>query len=81
MAIAESLGLNLEQIRNLVKCENCRQRRSAAGYKPQPKGRQQYMEQKKHSVAFDVKTYLNGKILDYKTAFTNACARGLQRFR
>ena len=38
-AIAESLGLNLEQIRNLVKRENRRQRRIAAGYKPQPKGR------------------------------------------
>ena len=41
---------------------------------------EQYMTQKKHSVAFDVKTYLNEKILDYKTAFTNACARVLQRF-
>ena len=41
---------------------------------------EQYMAQKKHSVAFDVKTYLNGKILDYKTAFTNACARVLQKF-
>ena len=41
---------------------------------------EQYMAQKKHSVALDVKTYLNGKILDYKTAFTNACARVLQRF-
>ena len=41
---------------------------------------EQYMAQHKQSVSFDVKTYLNGKILDYKTAFTNACARVLQRF-
>ena len=38
-AIAESLGLNLEQIRNLVKRENRRKRRVAAGSKLQPKGR------------------------------------------
>lgn len=38
-AIAESLGLNLEQIRNLVKRENRRKRRVAAGYKLQPQGR------------------------------------------
>ena len=41
---------------------------------------EQYMAQHKQSVEFDVKTYLNGKILDYKTAFTTACARVLQRF-
>ena len=38
------------------------------------------MSQKKHSVAFDVKTYLNGKFVDYKTELTNAFARVFQKF-
>ena len=41
---------------------------------------EQYMAQKKHSVAFDVKTYLNGKFVDYKTELTNAFARVFQKF-
>ncbi len=41
---------------------------------------EQYMAQHKQSVDFDVKTYLNAMILDYIVAFTNACARVLQRF-
>ena len=41
---------------------------------------EQYMAQKKHSVALDVKTYLNGKFVDYKTELTNAFARVFQRF-
>jgi hypothetical protein len=41
---------------------------------------EQYMAQKKHSVALDVKTYLNGKFVDYKTELTNAFARVFQKF-
>ena len=38
-AIAESYGLTLKQIKELIKRENRRKRRIEAGYKPQPKGR------------------------------------------
>ena len=41
---------------------------------------EQYMAQKKHSVSLDVKTYLNGKFVDYKTELTNAFARVFQKF-
>lgn len=37
--IAESYGLTLQQIKELIKRENRRKRRIEAGYKPQPKGR------------------------------------------
>ena len=41
---------------------------------------EKYIAERKQSVIFDMKTYLNGKIVDYKTELLNACARVFQKF-
>ena len=41
---------------------------------------EKYIAEHKQSVIFDVKTYLNGKIVDFKTELSNACARVFQKF-
>jgi len=41
---------------------------------------EQYMAERKQSAIFDVKTYLNGRIVDLKTELSNACARVFQKF-
>ena len=43
--IAESYGLTLKQIKQLVSRQNCKARKIAAGYIPRPKGRPRKTEE------------------------------------
>ncbi len=41
---------------------------------------EKYLANKKITATVDIKTYLNGRFVDFKSELTNACARIIQKF-